>query len=121
MRRLAIVALLLLSLAAPRAWAAQDTATQAFTLTVAPHGVPLTWTASITPAQYVAGYNVYRGTTPGGENLATPINSSVVTADAYLDINVTAGVTYYYVVETVGVSGQQSVPSNEATATVPSP
>jgi hypothetical protein len=112
------VILLLLSLGITGA-RAQDHAARTFTLTVSPHGVPLTWTASITPADQVAGYNVYRGTAPGGENLNTPINPSVITGDAYLDINVTAGMTYYYVVETVGVSGQQSVPSNEATATVP--
>ncbi len=69
----------------------------------------------------VAGYNVYRGTTPGGEDLSTPINTSVVAGDAYLDISVAAGATYYYVVETVGVNGQQSVPSNEASSTIPSP
>ena len=105
----------------PRARAAQDRASQVFAMTVAPHGVPLTWTASITPPSLVAGYNVYRGTTPGGEDLSTPINTSVVAGDAYLDISVAAGMTYYYVVETVGVNGQQSVPSNEASSTIPSP
>ncbi len=39
------------------------------------HDVMLSWTASTTPG--VMGYNIYRGTTSGGES-ATPLNSSPV-------------------------------------------
>ena len=52
------------------------------------HSVTLTWQASPDP---VAGYNVYRGTNPPGNEGATPINPSLVTVLTYVDTNVTAG------------------------------
>jgi hypothetical protein len=78
--------------------------------------VILSWTASPTPG--VVGYNVYRGTTSGGEG-TTPLNSTPVNGTTYADGNVTAGTTYYYVVTTVGSDGVQSAPSGETEATVP--
>jgi titin len=83
------------------------------------HDVILTWTAS--PTIGVAGYNVYRGTTSGGES-ATPINSAPINGTTYMDENVTAGATYYYVVTSVDSNDvTQGADSNEASATVPSP
>jgi hypothetical protein len=48
----------------------------------------------------ITGYNVYRGTTIGGES-ATPLNSSPLsaTATSYADTTAVAGNTYYYVVK----------------------
>ena len=69
----------------------------------------------------IEGYNVYRGTSPGGES-ATPVNSAPITGTTYTDANVTAGVTDYYVVTAVASNGiSHSINSNEASATVPSP
>jgi hypothetical protein len=83
------------------------------------HDVILSWTGSTTPG--VVGYNVYRGTTAGGEG-ATPMNSAPVTAATFADGNVTAGATYFYVVTAIASDGvTQSADSNEASATVPSP
>jgi fibronectin type 3 domain-containing protein len=83
------------------------------------HGVSLTWTASTTPG--ILGYYVYRGATSGGES-STPLNSVPITATSYMDENVTAGATYYYMVTDVASDGvTQSARSNEAVATVPSP
>jgi hypothetical protein len=83
------------------------------------HGVSLSWTASTSSG--VEGYNVYRGTGSGGES-TTPLNSTPITATTYTDENVTAGTTYYYVVTAVATGGTtQSVDSNEASATVPTP
>jgi fibronectin type 3 domain-containing protein len=82
------------------------------------HDVMLSWTASASSG--VAGYNIYRGTTSGGES-STALNSTPVTGDTYTDENVTAGATYYYVVMAVSSGGVQSAASNEADATVPSP
>jgi fibronectin type 3 domain-containing protein len=67
------------------------------------------------------GYNVYRGTTSGGES-STPLNSTPINGTAYTDESVTAGVTYYYLVTAVASNDvAQSAASNEAAATVPSP
>jgi hypothetical protein len=83
------------------------------------HDVILTWTDSATPG--VIGYNVYRGTSSGGEN-ATPLNSTPTNSATYTDQNVTAGATYYYVVTAVASGGATvSTASNEAPAIVPSP
>jgi hypothetical protein len=83
------------------------------------HDVILSWSDS--PTSGVIGYNVYRGTTSGGES-STPLNSSPIAGPTYADENVQAGQTYYYFVTAVVSNGiSQSAPSNEASATVPSP
>jgi fibronectin type 3 domain-containing protein len=82
------------------------------------HYVVLQWQAS--PTSGVTGYNVYRGTTSGGPY--TRLNSSAVTGLNYTDENVQAGQTYYYVLTSIGSDGvTESVYSDEAHATVPSP
>jgi len=80
------------------------------------HSVLLQWTASTTAG---VTYNVFRGTSSGGEG-TTPINSSPVSTTSYTDTNVTSGQTYFYTVEAVD-SGGSSVPSNEAQAKIPTP
>jgi titin len=83
------------------------------------HDVILTWTAS--PTAGILGYNIYRGTTAGGES-TTPLNSTPVNATTYVDTTVTAGIKYFYVVTAVAGNGTtQGSPSNEASATVPTP
>jgi len=72
--------------------------------------VTLNWTG-VTGA---ASYNIYRGTTAGGEN-TTPIATNV-TAVTYVDSTVTNGQIYYYTVKAVNGMGT-SGPSNEASAT----
>jgi fibronectin type 3 domain-containing protein len=82
------------------------------------HDVILTWTASSTYG--LAGYNVYRGTTSGGES-TTPLNSAPVTGTTYDDMNVQAGQKYYYKITAVSLNETtQSGDSNEVSATVPS-
>ena len=80
------------------------------------HSVVLTWSASPTGG---VTYNVFRGTSPGGEG-TTPINTAPITTLTFTDTNVTPGTTYYYTVEAVD-SGGSSDPSNEATAVIPNP
>jgi hypothetical protein len=81
------------------------------------HDVILSWTASTTPG--IIGYNIYRGTTSGGES-PTPLNSTPTNGATFADENVTCGTMYYYVVTAVGSSGETvSAASNEASATVP--
>jgi hypothetical protein len=89
--------------------------TTSFTGTGTPD-VILSWGAS--PTAGVVGYNVYRGTSPGGES-STPLNPTPIGGTSYVDENVTAGTTYYYVLTSVGTNGVQSAPSNETEAQVP--
>jgi fibronectin type 3 domain-containing protein len=81
--------------------------------------VSLSWSApSSNGGSPVTGYDVYRGTGPGGES-ATPIATNVATA-SFTDPGLTSGTTYYYkvaAVNAVGVSPQ----SNEASATPQAP
>lgn len=88
------------------------------TLTGGAHLVNLSWTASTTST--VVGYNVYRGTVSGGP-YAVKLNASVVSLTAYTDTGVQAGQTYFYVVTAVDASGAESVYSNQASASIPTP
>jgi len=78
--------------------------------------VILSWGAS--PSSGVVGYNVFRGTSSGGES-STPLNSTPINGTSFVDTKVTAGMTYYYVVTSVGSNGVQSAPSNETEAVMP--
>jgi hypothetical protein len=83
------------------------------------HDVTLSWTSI--GSSGLGGYNVYRGTTSGGES-STPVNSSPVIGTTFIDENVQAGRTYYYVVTALSNNENvQSGGSNQASATVPSP
>ncbi len=81
---------------------------------VAPqYSVSLSWNASTSS---VAGYNIYRGTSPGS---LTKLNSTVDANTAYTDNNVTAGVTYYYAATAVTSSGQESTYSTPIQVSIP--
>ena len=78
------------------------------------HDVVLSWTAS--PTSGVIGYDIYRGTTSGGES-STPLNSTPINGTNFTDENVTAGVEYYYLVTSVASDGvTQSAASTETAA-----
>jgi fibronectin type 3 domain-containing protein len=78
------------------------------------HTVTLTWKAS---SSQVAGYNVYRSRTSGGNYLR--INPSPVPGLSYSDNTVENGVAYYYVTRAVDAQGRESVNSSETSAAVP--
>jgi hypothetical protein len=78
------------------------------------HTVSLKWRPS---SSHVAGYNVYRSTTPAGNYVQ--INSSLVQGVTFTDKTVESGLTYYYVTRAVDVVGHESVNSNEARASIP--
>ncbi len=80
------------------------------------HAVALNWLPS---ASVVIGYNIYRGNQSGGPYTQT--NSSVIPGTTFSDSAVAAGQTYWYVVTAVAADGAESVHSNEAMATVPTP
>ncbi len=77
--------------------------------------VKLSWIAPASNGgSQITGYDVYRGTSPGGES-STPIATGV-SGSTYTDTGVTNGTTYYYKVTAVNAVGQ-SPQSNEASAT----
>ncbi len=77
--------------------------------------VALSWTApSSNGGSAITGYNVYRGTTAGGE-ASTPIASNVP-GTSYTDTTVTNGTKYYYTVAAVNAVGTGAA-SNETSAT----
>jgi len=82
---------------------------------VTAYEVELNWNPAVSPADPVVGYNIYRA--PGGSTLYTLLNSTASTS--YTDMTVEDGQTYIYIVESVDAAGNESVPSNPYTATIP--
>ncbi len=80
-----------------------------------PHSVTLNWKASTT---HVIGYRVYRASKSGGPYT---LKFPPVIGTSYVDTNVQAGQTYFYVVTAVDEFGRESIHSNETSVTVPSP
>jgi hypothetical protein len=78
------------------------------------HSVTLTWNAS---KSKVVGYNIYRSSDPNGG--FTIINKGLIPLTTYVDEAVRSGDTYYYYATAVNSLGQESVPSNQASATIP--
>jgi fibronectin type 3 domain-containing protein len=72
--------------------------------------ISLSWTA----ISGAVSYDVYRGTSSGGETLL----AGGVTSTSYVDSAVTSGVTYYYEVTAVNGSSTQTGDSPEVSATV---
>jgi hypothetical protein len=81
------------------------------------HSVDLSWSASTSPS--VVGYYIERATTPGGPY--SFLNSSPDAGTSYVDSTVQSGKEYFYVVLAVNSGGHQSQPSQQVSATVPSP
>ena len=87
------------------------------TATAGNASVQLSWSAPSNGGSAITGYNVYRGTSPGGESstaIASPSSTS------YNDTGLTNGTTYYYKVSAVNGVGEGSQ-SNEASATPVAP
>jgi hypothetical protein len=82
-----------------------------------PHSVTLTWEApQAVPGISVAGYNVYRSTTSGGQFVKI---ASRVSEPRYEDRLVVSGRTYYYVVTALDQFGRESKFSKEIPAPIP--
>jgi hypothetical protein len=80
------------------------------------HQVNLTWNAPGSSPDPVAGYNIYRSTGSGSNQL---MNSSPDVQTAYVDSTAVSGATYNYTVKSVDSSGIESAPSNQTTVTIP--
>jgi len=79
------------------------------------HSVNLTWD----PASAVVGYNVFRGSQPGGPY--SRINPVMNASTSFSDSSVQGGQNYYYVTTSVDSAGAQSSYSNEIQAVIPTP
>jgi predicted phage tail protein len=77
--------------------------------------VTLTWDAPASNGgSPIKGYNVYQGTSPGGET--GPVNGTRPIISPYTVKHLTNGTTYYFTVTAVNEAGN-SKPSNEVSAT----
>ena len=77
------------------------------------HSVTLTWD----PDPDVVGYHVYRRTSDGDKMKKLP--GPPVQGSSYTDLTVEGGQTYFYSVSAIG--SEESEPSLEVTAVIPSP
>ena len=75
--------------------------------------VTMSWSANA--ESDLAGYNIYRSTVSG--SVGSKVNASLVTGTSFTDTSVAADTTYYYTVNAVDTSFNQSTASLEATAT----
>jgi fibronectin type 3 domain-containing protein len=64
----------------------------------------------------ISGYEIYRGTSPGGES-GTPVNASLVAGTSFTVAGLTNGTMYYFTVAAVNKAKLQSARSGEASAT----
>ena len=78
------------------------------------HFTYLTWTASTSAG--VVGYNIYRGTSAGGES-SSPLNTGgPVAGTSFADVTTVSGTTYYYYIKATDGTNL-SPPSTEMSAT----
>lgn len=75
--------------------------------------VNLSWTTSFDGGSSITGYNIYRGSTSGGETLLATVPAATTFYD---DFAVTSGLTYFYEVSAVNGDGEGAM-SNEVAAT----
>lgn len=80
-----------------------------------PHSVSLFWSPS---PSTVVGYDVYRGTTPGGP-YPTKLTPSPQPTNSLVDGTVKGATTYYYVATSIDQNSVESIYSNELVAAVP--
>ncbi|UCC71572.1 MAG: right-handed parallel beta-helix repeat-containing protein [Gemmatimonadota bacterium] len=87
------------------------------TATAGPGSVSLDWADNTTDLDW-ASFSVYRSETAGSGHV---LIAEGLTSSQFTDTGLTAGTTYYYVVTAKDTSGNESGPSNEASATPTAP
>lgn len=80
------------------------------------YAVNLSWDAPAASSDPVAGYNIYRTAAGGSYQL---LNATVNAPTSFADTTVQNGVTYSYEVMSVDAQGNESVPSNVYTTSIP--
>ncbi len=110
----------------PASGAASATPTAATTKPGPPNGltaspgngqVVLSWAAPASDGgASISGYEIYRGTRPGGES-SVPVNGTLVQATSYTLTGLANGTTYYFTVAAVNKANRQGGASGEASAT----
>ncbi len=92
-----------------KAMGARTPAAGATDLSSAVASVTLTWSAvTLSPTDTISSYNIYRSTSSGGQNYASPLATGIsASTRTYTDSTVTGGTTYYYTIAPV-VSGSGS-------------
>jgi len=78
-------------------------ASPTLTVTPGPTSNALSWTSPSDNGSWVYEYQIYRGTSSGGETLLATVTAPNLT---YVDYGLTAGTTYYYKVAAVNGEGQ---------------
>jgi TolB protein len=71
-------------------------------------------------ASNLAGYNIYRSTQSGVFSSPALNGATLLKTEAFTDVSVQSGQTYYYVVKAVSIDGTESSPSNQVQAIVSS-
>jgi chitodextrinase len=102
--------------AAPTAATSQPSPPNGLTAGPGNGQVMLSWTAPGPGGAAISGYEIYRGTSPGGES-GTPVNASLVAGTSYTVTGLTNGTTYYFTVAAVSTAKHQGATSGEASAT----
>jgi hypothetical protein len=88
------------------------------------HSVFLVWVPPVVlptvPPSTPTSYQVWRGTTAGGETfLANAGQTNGLANTTYTDTTVIDGTTYFYVAYSLNASGPSATPSNEVSAVIP--
>jgi hypothetical protein len=83
----------------------------------AQHEAKLSWDEPSDSLVPIVGYDIYRAVS--GSSTYDLLNSSVDFHTTYVDTTVKTGVTYDYIVRSVGSSGVESPPSNKAGVDIP--
>ena len=83
--------------------------------------VTLSWNAPVSDGgAAIIGYDVYLGTSPGGESVS-PVSAGLVAGTSYTVGGLTNGTTYYFTADAVNGANLHSVRSAEASATPVAP
>ena len=75
------------------------------------------YTPPSSPETNVSQYNIFRAIVSGEQDYASPLASVSPGTDTYTDNATTNGITYYYVVRSLNMSGDMETNTNEAIAT----